>query len=342
MSKDFEQAYKEAAQMEAPDLWDRIEAGLKEKSVPERKGIWEEAGTREKRDKRKYFGNFFGRYSGVIAAAVCVMVMIPAAVLIRQTSKGYSASGAAGGIEESIDAEAGENAAMPAQQAETALADREKADMAMPQTAMSAGTGADADMGMDGGADADMGMDSGAGADTGMATGDETGTGAGMRMSGGTGADAGMKASSGTGLKGEDDAAMVPDCAEAIMESAEDSVNPQTDAAANLHTEAANKNSAAAENGGYAEDSAEESTVMEHVVIKVTELGEDFDREGDSGILCTAVLQNNASGSQPLTIYIPESERESFYEGGVFEVDLACQSGGEYSFALRKYHREIK
>ena len=37
MSKDFEQAYKEAAQMEAPDLWDRIEAGLKSKSVPEGK-----------------------------------------------------------------------------------------------------------------------------------------------------------------------------------------------------------------------------------------------------------------------------------------------------------------
>ena len=37
MSKDFEQAYKEAAQMEAPDLWDRIEAGLKSKSVPEEK-----------------------------------------------------------------------------------------------------------------------------------------------------------------------------------------------------------------------------------------------------------------------------------------------------------------
>ena len=37
MSKDFEQAYKEAAQTEAPDLWDRIEAGLKSKSVPEEK-----------------------------------------------------------------------------------------------------------------------------------------------------------------------------------------------------------------------------------------------------------------------------------------------------------------
>lgn len=327
MSKDFEQAYKEAAQMEAPDLWDRIEAGLKDKSVPERKGIREKTGTREKRDKRKYFGKFFRRYSGVIAAAVCVMVMIPAAVLIRQTSKGYSASGAAGGIEESIDAEAGENAAVPEQQAETALADTEEADMAMPQAAMSAGTGADADMGMDGGA----------GADAGTGTGD------------GAGADAGMRADSGTAPKGEDDVTMAPDCAEAITESAEDSVNQETKEAvnsraeaANPHSEAANKKSAAAEKGGYAEDSSEEGTIMEHVVIKVTELGEDFDREGDSGILCTAVLQNNASGSQPLTIYIPESERESFYEGGVFEVDLACQSGEEYSFVLRKYHREIK
>lgn len=316
MSRDFEQAYKEAAQMEAPDLWDRIEAGLKDKSVPERKGIREKTGTREKRDKRKYFGGFFRRYSGVIAAAVCVMAIIPAAVLIRQTSKGYSASGAAGGIEESIDTKAGGIEAVPEQQAETALADTEAADMAMPQAAMSAGTGADADMGMDGGAGADAG----------------TGTGGG------------------TGLKEEGDAAMAPDCAEAITESAEDSVNQETkeainsqaEAAVNPHAQAADKKSAAAEEGGYAEDSSEESAIMEHVVIKVTELGEDFDREGDSGFLCTAVLQNNALGSQPLTIYIPESERESFYEGGVFEVDLACQSGEEYSFALRKYYREIK
>ncbi len=41
MSKDFEQAYKEAAQMEAPDLWDRIEAGLQNKSVPEKNVILE-------------------------------------------------------------------------------------------------------------------------------------------------------------------------------------------------------------------------------------------------------------------------------------------------------------
>ena len=81
MSKDFEQAYKEAAQMEAPDLWDRIEAGLQNKSVPEKNVIL------EKKDRKKYSRKIFN-YSGLIAAAVCVAVIIPAAVLLRQTSKG--------------------------------------------------------------------------------------------------------------------------------------------------------------------------------------------------------------------------------------------------------------
>ena len=35
MSKDFEQAYRELAEREIPDLWDRIEAGLESKSTPE-------------------------------------------------------------------------------------------------------------------------------------------------------------------------------------------------------------------------------------------------------------------------------------------------------------------
>ena len=89
MSKDFEQAYKKSAQAEAPDLWDRIEAGLNAKSVPEK--------------KKKTL--IFKRYSGVIAAAVCVAVIIPAAVLIRQSSKGYSTTDVTESIEEAESAE---------------------------------------------------------------------------------------------------------------------------------------------------------------------------------------------------------------------------------------------
>ena len=48
MNKNFEQAYKELAQNEVPDLWDRIEAGLKEKSAPAKKDIQEEKYTDRK------------------------------------------------------------------------------------------------------------------------------------------------------------------------------------------------------------------------------------------------------------------------------------------------------
>ena len=44
MSKNFEQAYKELAQKETPDLWDRIEAGLTEKSAPKKTDISKDIG----------------------------------------------------------------------------------------------------------------------------------------------------------------------------------------------------------------------------------------------------------------------------------------------------------
>ena len=132
MSKDFEQAYKEAAQMEAPDLWDRIEAGLKSKSVPEEKtdrdiivseaktekeSVSGEEAPEKKADRRRMPVNFpyLKRYSGVIAAAVCVAVILPAMALLRPQFKGYSAADTTEEIAESAAADAGaaENMAMP-------------------------------------------------------------------------------------------------------------------------------------------------------------------------------------------------------------------------------------
>ena len=93
----------------------------------------------------------------------------------------------------------------------------------------------------------------------------------------------------------------------------------------------------------------------------MTELKAYVDKEGetDSGILCTAVFQRIASDSQQdisdlqknmlslqeegkLTIYVPSDIQAPVCEDGVFEVDLEYQSGGNYSFVLRKYHRETK
>lgn len=75
MSKDFEQAYKELAKSEIPDLWDRIEAGLSEKSTPEPKH--EQPPT----EKKKIY---FRKYTGMAAAVLCVALILPVAVFLRQ------------------------------------------------------------------------------------------------------------------------------------------------------------------------------------------------------------------------------------------------------------------
>lgn len=80
MSKDFEQAYKELAQNEIPDLWDRIEAGLREKSTPEK------ANGKFRKAKKAYWMP----YAKAAAAVLCVALTIPAAILLGQSEKGYN------------------------------------------------------------------------------------------------------------------------------------------------------------------------------------------------------------------------------------------------------------
>ena len=81
MSRDFEKEYKQFAQMEAPDLWDRIEAGLKEKDVPEQEKavVVQETG-----NKKKSVLTIFRKYQAVAAAFLCLIIMIPAVLLMRQ------------------------------------------------------------------------------------------------------------------------------------------------------------------------------------------------------------------------------------------------------------------
>ena len=126
MSKDFEKAYRELAESEIPDLWDRIEAGLESKTTPEmtKEGRAEtegEAIEEEKEEtihetiqevspktdvKEKRYGKRkwarFAKYSGIAAAAVCVAVIIPAAVFLFRSglTKGYSGGAA---VTEGID-----------------------------------------------------------------------------------------------------------------------------------------------------------------------------------------------------------------------------------------------
>jgi len=77
MNKDFEKAYKELARVEAPDLWDRIENGLNEKSTPVK--------------KKSSFVVFLRRYSALAAAVLCVVILVPAMILMKHSgSKSFS------------------------------------------------------------------------------------------------------------------------------------------------------------------------------------------------------------------------------------------------------------
>ena len=93
MSKNLEEEYKKLALDEAPDLWDRIEAGLSEKSTSEedkkrKQRMTEEGGV----NKRKGALVFFRKYGGAVAAMLCVAIMIPAVIMLGRTGSQFSST----------------------------------------------------------------------------------------------------------------------------------------------------------------------------------------------------------------------------------------------------------
>lgn len=79
MSKVFEEEYKKLAENEIPDLWDRIEAGLSEKNP-----VFTTESDINKNSNNKTVLIFFKRYQTVAAALLCVMILVPAFLLMRQ------------------------------------------------------------------------------------------------------------------------------------------------------------------------------------------------------------------------------------------------------------------
>ena len=82
MSKNFEEEYKALADQELPDLWDRIEEGLAPRSTP-----------KEPVKKSTKIVQFVRRYKGSLAAVVCVLLILPAAILISRNTKKSDAAG---------------------------------------------------------------------------------------------------------------------------------------------------------------------------------------------------------------------------------------------------------
>lgn len=118
MSKNFEQEYKALAENDLPDLWDRIEAGLNSKTITSKSNEAKESigeaeaekiqevitGKKSQADHNRAIF-YFSKYKTVVAAAICVIVILPAFLVLGKinTSKSYSTTEAA---DEALDAAA--------------------------------------------------------------------------------------------------------------------------------------------------------------------------------------------------------------------------------------------
>ena len=94
MKKDFETAYKELANTEVPDLWDRIEAGLSEKSAPAETKAEKNKKTAPVNKKTK-IAVFMRKYSALAAAIVCAIILIPTMIVMKNSDSKFMSESAA-------------------------------------------------------------------------------------------------------------------------------------------------------------------------------------------------------------------------------------------------------
>ena len=93
MKKDFETAYKELANTEVPDLWDRIEAGLSEKSAPAETKAEKNKKTAPVNKKTK-IAVFMRKYSALAAAIVCAVILIPTMIVMKKSDSKFMSESA--------------------------------------------------------------------------------------------------------------------------------------------------------------------------------------------------------------------------------------------------------
>lgn len=149
MSKDFEKAYRELAKSEAPDLWDRIESGISQRSTQGQAREEKEKETAHKKQKKHSGKILYGiyRYSPMAAAVICAIIMIPIFINgdkpapslkaeMEEIAESEAADLAAGPQEEGIaqaDADAG--AVQDSAEQERAVQDRALAGGAVQESA---------------------------------------------------------------------------------------------------------------------------------------------------------------------------------------------------------------
>lgn len=96
MSKNFEEEYKALASEDLPDLWNRIEAGLTERTTAltedEKDGRIAKGAAEDGKGRRnlKKVTAFLYKYRTVAAAALCAVVIIPAAIFLGRSGRNKS------------------------------------------------------------------------------------------------------------------------------------------------------------------------------------------------------------------------------------------------------------
>ena len=296
MSKDFEQAYRELAESEIPDLWDRIEAGLESRSTSEEIGIAEDIPQKKLR-KRKIKLLLKG-YSGIAAAVVCVAVVIPAAVLLFRIGSGSVGNGSSG----AADTTEGIDLAAAPQEEEMAFDVEEAGQEAAPEEALRE-------------SESKVAEESGMGTVTEMAEEMDAG---GMAEA----ADEDQSADAGAGS----------------IEQKQDS-----------DQESAKKEYALVESAPEADDISSGDfavgTIFEHVVIKVTEVQNDFSREDEKlpGTFYTVTIKQDTSGrlteEDELVIDVSADSSIALSKDGEFEVDLIYRGNG--IFGLEECYQQM-
>lgn len=165
MSKNFAEEYKTLANEELPDLWNRIEAGLTPKTTSQAgeehspdmeqtiKPAAPEAKQKAELEKKKEKGkviSFLFRYRTVVAAAVCVIMILPAVILLGRNNRSKSFSGFAADMAAETQEEAPADDAADMESEEMYLTESDDAAEAPAEEPEAEAGGAAFDNGSDG------------------------------------------------------------------------------------------------------------------------------------------------------------------------------------------------
>ncbi len=325
MNKNFEQAYKELAQNEIPDLWDRIEAGLKEKSAPMGKEE-EQAGKAEEDKGQSPVKGGIGpvikmlkRYSGLAAAAVCAAVVIPAALYLGRNG---NLSGSKSDEMEAIPEESAEAAAEEI--AETGMESAEEEEMK------------------------ESGMES-AEAEEMKESGMESAEAEKMKEAGLESAAAGGMADTGAEAATEEAVMEAPEEGAADADKMSGTPSGAVDTAEKI-ADLEKRNDKVASPEGKREDLEKEmtaedaqDTTFNHVVIEVKDIVNE--KAVQDGTWYTATVKEDPYGylkaEEQITVFAPAYSSIALIEGETFEVDMVSEKGEGYSFVLTKCHKQI-